>query len=177
MNRLLKIALCAAALSTMAAPAAFAQNSSTVTTTTATTKIIQPIVLTRTAHLRFASVVKPTSGTNTVTITGASDTVAISGAGNGALTGSGAGRAAYSVAGEGAQTFAITVPSTMTMTRVGGAQTLTVNLTPSAATGALDGTLGTVGAAVFQVGGNFDVADTTTSGDYTGLFNVTVSYN
>ena len=57
MTRLMKIALCVAAVSALASPA-FAQSSATQSTT-GTTKIIQPLTLAKNSDLAFGSVVKP----------------------------------------------------------------------------------------------------------------------
>lgn len=158
------------------ATSAFAQASSTQNTT-GSTRIIQPIALTKTTDLAFGSVVRPTSGTNTVAIDQATGARSLSGGGNAAAAPSTTSRAAYSVAGEGAQTFSITVPATFNMTRVSGSEILAVTLTSTATSGTLSGTLGSAGAATFGVGGSFPVATTTVSGNYTGTFDVTVAYN
>jgi hypothetical protein len=153
-----------------------AQTSATQSTT-ATVKIVQPIALTKDADLAFGTVVKPSTGSNTVTISNASDTPALTGAGDGALAASTTSRAAFTVGGEGASTFSITVPASVTMTRVSGTETLAVTLTSSAASGTLSGSAGSAGTATFTVGGAFTVASTTVLGNYTGSFNTTVAYN
>ena len=176
MKHALKIALAAAALTAIAAPA-MAQSSATQSTN-ATVKIVQPITLTKNSDLAFGTVVKPSSGTNTVTISNASDTPALTGAGDAALaSGSTTSRAAFTVGGEGGQTFSITVPASVNMTRSGGSETLAVTLTASGATGTLSGSMGSAGSTTFTVGGAFTVASTTLSGNYSGAFNTTVAYN
>lgn len=173
MNRLTKIALGAAAVAALASPA-FAQSSATQSTT-ATTRIISPITLTKNSDLAFGTIVKPSSGTNTVTIDASTGARTKTGAGDAALATSTTGRAAYTVGGEGGQGFSITVPATVDMSN--GSDNLTVTLTKTAATGSLSGTLGSAGTATFGVGGSFDVASTTPSGNYTASFDVTVAYN
>jgi len=175
MSRAIKTVLAAALVSAIAAPA-MAQSSATQSTN-ATVKIVQPITLTKDADLAFGTVVKPTSGSNTVTISTASDTPALTGAGDAALATSTASRAAFTVGGEGGQTFSITVPASVTMTRSGGSETLSVTLTGSGSSGTLSGTLGSAGSATFKVGGAFTVASSTASGNYSGSFNTTVAYN
>jgi hypothetical protein len=175
MNTLLKTLLATAIVSAIAAPA-MAQTSATQSTTASAT-IVQPITLTKNSDLAFGTVVKPTSGTNTITINETSGSRTMTGAGDAALATSTSSRAAFSVGGEGGQTFSITVPSTATMTRSGGSETLTANLVKTAASGTLSGSIGSAGTASFGVGGNFDVASTTVSGAYSGSFNVTVAYN
>jgi len=175
MNRFLKIALCAAAVSALAAPA-FAQSSATQSTT-GTTRIIQPITLAKDSDLAFGSVVKPNSGTNTVVINAASGARTLTGGGDAALAPSTSGRATYTASGEGGQTFSISTPDTFDMSRQGGSETLTVTLVRSADTGTISGALGSAGTATFGVGGSFPVASATASGNYTGTFDVTIAYN
>jgi hypothetical protein len=143
--------------------------------TTGTTKIVQAITLTKTTDLAFGTVVKPATGANSVLIDATTGARTLTGAGTAALTTSTTSRAAFSVGGEGAQTFSITVPATFNMTS--GANSLTVTLTTSAATGTLSGALGAAGTATFGVGGSFPIATTTVSGSYTGTFTTTVTYN
>jgi Domain of unknown function (DUF4402) len=169
-----KIALAALGAALAAAPVA-AQSSATVSTS-ATTRIVAPITITKNSDLAFGTVVRSsTANTNTVTIAAADGARSISGTGTGALATSTSGRATFTVGGEGAQTFSITVPATVVMTS--GANNLTVNLVASGATGTLSGTLGTAGTATFGVGGNFVLAQTQVSGNYTGAFNTVVAYN
>lgn len=175
MKHSLKLALAALALSAIAAPA-MAQSSATQSTT-ASVKIVQPITLTKDADLAFGTIVKPTSGSNTVTIGTGSDTPQLGGGGDAALATSTTSRAAFTVGGEGGQTFSISVPSSVTMTRSGGSETLSVTLTASGSSGTLSGTMGSAGSATFKVGGAFTVASTTVSGSYSGSFNTTVAYN
>jgi len=152
---------------------AFAQSSATASAN-ATTRIIQAITLTKTADLAFGNIVKPSTGSGTVTIGNGADTIAVTGTNAAAASGT-TSRAKFTVGGEGGQTFAITVPATMTMTS--GANNITVNLTTAAATGTLSGTLGSAGTTTVNVGGNFSLPNTQVSGNYSGSFNVTVAYN
>jgi hypothetical protein len=175
MNRFLKIALGVAAVAALATPA-LAQNSATQSTT-GTTRVIQPITLTKNTDLGFGSVVKPNAGTNTVEINASTGSRTVTGGGDAALAPSASGRATYTVAGEGGQTFSISTPVTFDMTKTGGSDTITVTLSQSAATGTISGALGNTGSATFGVGGSFPVAASTASGNYTGTFDVTVAYN
>ena len=171
----LRTLACALTISAVASTA-LAQASSTQNTT-GSTRIVQPIALTKTSDLAFGTVVRPTSGTNTVAINETTGARSLAGGGNAATAPSTTSRAAYSVAGEGAQTFSITVPSTFDMTRSGGSETLAVTLTSTATSGTISGSLGSAGSASFGVGGSFPVASTTVSGNYIGTFDVTVAYN
>lgn len=166
----------------LAAASAIAGNASAQAssqqTTTATGTIFQPIVLAKNSDLSFGTVVRPASGTGTVTIAAADGTRALSG--SGALIAGGpnaaAGRATYTVTGEGGQTYSIGVPANMNMNGP-SSSTLAVTLTPTTTSGTLSAALGSTGTQTFGVGGEIPIASTTVSGAYTGTFNVTVSYN
>jgi hypothetical protein len=164
-------------LAALAGPAC-AQNSAQQTTS-ATTTLFQPIQLAKNSDLSFGTVVRPATGSGTVTIAAATGTRTLTGSGALLATGPNAvaSRATYTVTGEGGQTYSITVPASFNMTRSTGGQTIAVTLTPTATTGLLSSTLGLAGTATFGVGGSIPVADTTVSGAYSGTFNVVVAYN
>ena len=165
----LKIAL--PVLLTAMSGSAFAQSSASVTTSGSAT-IIQPITLTPGTGLAFGTIVRPGTGSGTVTI---NETTGARTVANGVVAlASTATRAAYTVAGEGGSTFAITVPATFNLT---GPSTIPVTLTPTATTGTLSNALGAAGTAAFGVGGNFSIASTTATGVYSGTYAVTVAYN
>jgi hypothetical protein len=175
MNRVVNMALGVVALAAAAGPA-FSQTSASVTTT-GTITVVSPLALTKATDLAFGSIVRPSAGSNTILINAASGTRSIQGGGNGALTSSASTRAAYSVQGEGGQSFSITIPSSLSMTRAGGGETLPVTLTASSASGALSGALGDAGAATFGVGGALSLDSNAVAGTYSGTFNVTIGYN
>lgn len=160
---------------------AHAQASAT-STTSASATIFRPITLTKNSDLRFGTIVRPATGSDTVTINAADGARELSTNNAVALT-SGAHqsptRATYTVSGEGGQAFSISVPASFNMTRSGGAETLTITLTASAASGTLSGTLGNAssGSASFGVGGAMPLTSSTASGAYSGSFITTVSYN
>lgn len=162
--------LAAVATLTFATPA-LAQNNTDSEPTIGSATIAAPITLTENTALRFGSLVRPTTGTSTVTLSPSACTVALSGGGNAALIASTRGCATYSVSGESGQVFDITPDATLTMTRSGGSETIVVTLTASASTG----TIGQA-SAIFNVGGNFDIDNTTVTGAYSGEFNVVVTY-
>jgi hypothetical protein len=159
------------------ATGACAQASSSQTTT-ATSTIFQPIVLAKNTDLSFGTVVRPASGNGTVTVAASDGARSLTG--SGALISGGpnaaAGRATYTVTGEGGQTYSISVPANMNMAGP-ASSTLVVTLTPTATSGTLSGVLGATGTQTFGVGGAIPIANTTTSGAYTGTFAVTVAYN
>jgi hypothetical protein len=152
---------------------AFAQATASVTTTGSAT-IIQPITLTQGTGLAFGTLVRPGTGTGTVSIDSTNGALAV---GNGVVAlGTASSRAVYNVAGEGGSTFSIAVPATFNLTGP-SSSTIPVTLTATGSTGTLSNALGTAGTASFGVGGNFSIASTTATGGYTGTYNVTVAYN
>lgn len=155
-----------------AAPA-YAQSAGTNGSTT----IVEEFSLTKNSDLVFGSVLPPTSGSNIVVIDEAAGTRSLTGGGNGALVGGGTSRATYLVEGDGGRTFAVTLPSSFTITRSGGSETIVVTLVPSAADGTLSGTSGTAGSAPLGVGGSFPVTSSTIVGAYLGNFTVSVDNN
>lgn len=154
---------------------AYAQASASQSTT-GTATIIRPITLAKTSDIAFGRIVRPSTGTSTVTINPTTGARSISG-GDGVLLSSTVSRAAYSVGGEGGQTYSITVPANFAMTRSGGSDTVTVNLVGTATSDTLSGSLGADGTNTFGVGGSFDVSNSTSTGAYSGTFTVTVQYN
>ncbi|MFN3583230.1 DUF4402 domain-containing protein [Phenylobacterium sp.] len=171
-----RIAIIVAGLLLATGPAAAQSNSSTVVA--ATGVIFQPIVLTKDTDLNFGTVVRPQSGSGSVAIDAATGQRTLSGQGAVLNTGPAAGRATFTVGGEGGQTFTISAPATLTLTRSGGSETVVATLTPSATTGVLSGSLGGgPGSSSFGVGGQLPIADSLTAGAYAGTFTVTVAYN
>lgn len=159
-----------AAIASVGTPA-FAQNNSATKQTAGSATIAAPIALTENSTLRFGSLVRPSSGSNTVTVGTGTCASALTGLGNAALIASTSGCATYSVSGENNQAFNIATDTTFDLTRSGGSDIITVTLSKSAATG-------TIGQASsdFKVGGSFGVTTTTVPGAYNGQFNVTVTY-
>ena len=174
MKRVLSMALSVAALAAAAGPA-FSQTSASVTTT-GTATVVSTLALTKTTDLAFGSIVRPSSGSNTISINSATGSRVLAGGGNAALASSTSTRAAYSVDGEGGQSFSITSPPTLSLTRAGGSETLPVTLSAST-TGSLSGATGDAGSATFGVGGSLLLDSTAVAGSYSGTFNVTVGYN
>lgn len=158
--------------------AAWAQPGSASATAAGAATVVAPITLVKTTDLAFGSIVRPSLGTNIVTVDATSGVRSVSGSGDAALASSlASSRATYSVGGEGGAAFTITVPSSFTLTRTGGVETLPVTLSASAQSGALGGSTGAIGSTSFSVGGSLPLSSSTVAGDYTGVFNVTVGYN
>lgn len=154
--------------------AVLAQNSASAPTT-GTTRIVQPITISKTTDLAFGTIVRPTASTNSIIVSEVDGARTKTGSGDAALVASTVTRAAYSVGGEGGQTYSVSVPASFAMTS--GANSITVNLTPSATSGTLSGSIGSSGTATFGVGGNFSIAGTQATGNYAGSFTATVVYN
>jgi hypothetical protein len=89
------------------------------------------------------------------------------------------GPAAFTLFGESNVTYAVTLPSSATITKSGGTETMTVDTFTSTLSGTglvVTGTLfGTEGS--FKVGGKLHVPADQTPGSYTGTFTVTAAYN
>ena len=156
---------------------ALAQSSASASATGSTT-IIQPVTVTKTSDLIFGRVVRPASGSDTISITNASDAVTATGgtAFPIATTGVTTSRAKFTVAGEGAQTVSVTVPATFSMTGTGTAIVVTLSGDKTGSQ-ALGGTLGTSSSIVVNVGGSFALASTQATGAYSGSFTVSAAYN
>ena len=163
----------ALAVGTTALPA-FAQATGSVTTN-GTTTIIQPVTITQSSALSFGTIVRPISGSSTITIGTGADTVAATGSAI-ALRGP-TSRARYTLSGEGGEIVSITMPASFAMTKT-GAPDLTVTLSRSPLGNAtLSGTAGTTGTAALDIGGSFPITSTTVVGSYLGSFTVSVAYN
>ncbi|SDR13687.1 protein of unknown function [Brevundimonas sp. 374] len=174
MNKSL-IAAAALVLTAIASPA-LAQSAST--TGSGSITVIRPLTITKTADLKFGTVVRPGTGSGTVVVSSAGAR-SVTGGVVGLNSGDTPAAAAFSVAGEGGQSVSVTIPATFSMAN--GTDTLTVttsnSLTGSAASQTLSNALGSAGSLAFSVGGSVPVASTTATGAYTGTFTVSAAYN
>jgi len=126
--------------------------------------------------LKFGTIVRPSSGNTTVTLSPTTGLVTLSGTGTGSGQAGTTTAAAYTVSGEGGSAVSVTVPTSFAMNRAGGGA-ITTNLTPSTLPTLLSNSAGTVGTAGFTVGGNFTIGSGAVIGDYSGTYSVTVAYN
>jgi len=164
---------CALAALVLSATAALAASD----TGTATVTILRPITVTKNTDLRFGTVVEPSSGSATVTISATgtrTTTLEVGGAAFGAST--------FTVAGEDGQAVTVTAPASFAITNQNGPGTLTVTTTGNTSnTGSqtlAGGTgLGSGGTLLVSVGGAITVLSTTASGLYSGTFSVSAVYN
>jgi hypothetical protein len=120
------------------------------------------------SDLAFGRVVKPASGSSTVTVTAAGART-ITGAG--VIISSTFSPANYTVTGQASQSVSIT-GSAFNMTNAASDDLL---VTPSLPTGLT--AIGTGGTYTFSVGGAFTMSPTTPTGLYTGNFTVSAAYN
>jgi len=174
---MIKSLVAAAALLTVAIAApAMAQSAST--TGTGSITVIRPLTITKNADLKFGTVVRPSTGSGTVTIS-AAGARSVAGGVVGLSSGDTPQAAQFTVDGEGGQSISVTIPGTFSIAN--GSDTLTVttsnNLTGSAAAQTLSNALGAAGSLVFKVGGSVPVAATSPTGVYTGTFTVSAAYN
>jgi hypothetical protein len=148
--------------------------------TTAGAKIVAPITINETSALHFGTmaVLAGSPGTCVLSTQGARS--ATGGVNLSAQTPT-AANAAYTVGGAISTTYAITLPSTITVSNGTPAQDMTINgllaRTASAAADGLTGTLNGSGADTFTIGGTLNVAAGQAAAAYSGTFNVTVAYN
>jgi hypothetical protein len=158
------------------AAAAFcgAAQAQTSTSTTASLTVIEPaLTVTKTSDLAFGSVVRPTSGSGTISIDANSGNVSTGGGVAVASVGGPATRASYTIEGVPNRNIQVTLPSNFSMTRTGGTETLTVTLTSSMG----GGQIGSGGSVNVHVGGQVVLSSSTVAGAYTGNFSMTVAYN
>lgn len=173
----LSLKLAISALTLASATPALAQYFTASTTAASSATVIQPITLTKTSDLSFGALVRPSLGINVIRVDEASGLRSVSGSGDAALRASSASRAAYSVSGEGGASFSIDMPSSISLTRTGGTETLPMTLSASTPSRALSGAPGTSGTANIGVGGSLPLTASTVPGAYSGVFDVTVGYN
>lgn len=160
----------------------FANESQAQSTATADAfaTVITPIAISKAADMHFGNIA--VQSTSSVTSGGVGGTVVLTTGGTRTST---AGvslpavagtvsAASFTVTGEGSRTFAITLPSSTTLTRQSGTETMTVNNFNSdpSGTGTLAG-----GTRTVNVGATLNVSVDQTPGTYKGSFDVTVNYN
>ena len=149
----------------------FAQSTATAT---ATATIITPISIAKNTDMSFGNIAVQTATGGTVVLAPAGTRTSTSGVTLPATTGT-VTAASFTVNGNGTSTYAITLPTTVTLTHSGGVQTMAASSFTSnpSGTGALS-----AGTQNIAVGATLTVAAAQLAGVYTsGNFNVTVNYN
>ncbi len=165
MNKILlpltAVALCFTAQQAMAAQTDPA-------TGTAKAKIIAPVTVEAGDDLDFGTIL---SGANTVTVTTAG---ARSATDSTKLVGNTASAGSFDVTTSETVSASLNLPSSVTITRTGGTETMTVsNLSSDFGSGAQQITSS---GKTFHVGGDLAVSANQKEGDYTGTYNVTIDY-
>ncbi len=173
MKNLTKV-LAIASIFITGATASFAQASATAS---AAATIITPITITKTADMNFGNVAVSATiaGTAVLAPAGTRTTGGAGGVTLPSTTGTVAA-ASFTVAGQASYTYAITLPTTCTLSD-GASHSMTVNTFTSspATTGTLSGT----GTQTLNVGATLNVSAAQASGTYTNATGVpvTVNYN
>ena len=147
-----------------------AQQSSTPSTSSSVVIVLSTAIY-KTSDMQFGFIFPGASG----------GTVVLSATGSRTSTGTvklpsggSSSAAGFVVFGAPNTTFSVSYPTSITLSRAGGSGSMTVSSivgSPSAG-----GTLSSGGSATVNVGGTLTVAANQTFGQYSGSFNVTVSY-
>jgi hypothetical protein len=148
-----------------------AQNQATVDNAIANATIITPITLVNNLTFELGTLVKPLSGTGTLTIDATEALNRTLADGLTAIPGDLYRPAKFTVTGDDDQSFAITKPTTITLN--GTTDDLTVTTSIS---GDVAGVTTSTGTYVFYIGGSMDVPSDITSGSYSGIYEVSVAY-
>jgi len=159
-----------------------AQTSATITGTTAGAKLIVPMAIFQDAPLHFGTINVLTGTAGTVVLPSNSTTRSFTGGVAASSVAPLATNAAYHVTGTKNTTYALTLPSTITVTEtIGGTETMTISSLTARFNGAgadaVTSTLSSTGTDNFTIGGTLTVAEDQEGGVYAGTFNVTVDYN
>lgn len=144
-------------------------------TGTASATVYRPIAISNPTDLVFGTIVRPRTGSGTVTINATTGARTVSGGAVG-LSAPPPSRALFTVTGEGGQAFSVSMPSILLMTSTGAILPVVLSTTVGS-TQVLSSTAGSVGTYSFGVGGLLPVSSSTRTGSFTGAFAVTVNYN
>jgi hypothetical protein len=143
-------------------------------TATATATVITPISISKNADMSFGNIAVQSGTGGTVVLAPAGTRTSTSGVTLPTAAGT-VTAAAFTVTGSGSSTYAITLPTTVTLTHSGGVQTMAAGSFTSNPSGT--GTLSS-GTQDIAVGATLTVGAGQLAGTYTsGNFNVTVNYN
>jgi hypothetical protein len=133
--------------------------------------VYRPISIASPQGLAFGSIVKPPTGSGSISVAVTDGAPTVSG---GVLIGA-TKQAKFSVTGEGGQAFTLSIPTSFDLT---GPSTIPVDLSTNGAGSAiLSSALGSAGTYNFNVGGSFSFDSATPTGSYTGQFSVIATYN
>lgn len=139
-------------------------------------KILRPMAVAKDTDLAFGRIVRPATGSGTVTVetTGARS---VSG-GAAALASSVSSAAAFRILGEGAQAITVSIPPTFNLAKGGDTLVVTTanDLPGGSAAQTLAGAIGSDATLTVKVGGSITVLPTTPSGTYSGTVTLTATY-
>lgn len=134
---------------------------------TANATVLTPIGITAGDTLEFGTFSANSAGTVVVALDGSRSST-----GGVLLVPGGTVRAGtFNVTGSGNQTFAISYPGSVKLTRSGGSETMALQVS-GPATSALES-----GSKTISVGGTLTVGANQVGGSYTGTYTMTVEYN
>ena len=156
--------------------AAFATGSYAQSTASAiaTANVVTPISIAKNTDMAFGNLAVQAATGGTVVLAPAGSRIRTSGVTLPATTGT-VSAASFTVTGNGSYTYAITLPTTVTLTHSGAVETMVASSFTSNPTGT--GTLSS-GTQNIAVGATLTVAAGQLAGVYTsGNFDVTVNYN
>jgi hypothetical protein len=176
----LRIALLAALAVSAAAPSAFAATAQATVSAT----LVNPGSVSATRALAFGTIVKPTSGTNTVTVssTSSAQTPTLSGGGNASIPTAGQGTSAtFNLVGVPNQTYNV-ASTVLAFTNNDGSLTGIAAEAPTVQSGTFNsgtgnGQLPAGGTDNMFVGGHFSFSNTATAQLYSGTLDITVNFN
>ena len=159
-----------------------AQTSATVAATTAGAKLIQPMTLTQASPLHFGTINVLTGAGGTVELPSNNLTRVFSAGVASGVVAPLPTNAAYGVTGTKNVTYALVLPSTITVTEsIESTETMTISNLKARFNGAgadaITSTLSATGTDSFKVGGTLTVANAQMAGIYAGTFEVSVDYN
>lgn len=149
-------------------------NAQATATATGTAVIITPISITKVDDMHFGNLAVQAATGGTAILSPAGAVTTTGGVTSPAVQGS-RKAASFTVNGDGTRTFSITLPSTITLTRLTGTETMSAGTFTSSPTptGTLAG-----GTATLTVGATLTVAAAQVPGTYVSPnFDVTVNYN
>jgi Domain of unknown function (DUF4402) len=176
MRKLLAIAVAVTALG-LGGQANAAGNTANAGATSSTT-VITPITITKTADLRFGQFVQPTVGGQIdINASGTVDLTGITPAGLTSIVqlGSGRGAGSFNITGQALRVYLVLLPSTAILTRIGGAETMTVSAVRRTG-GIANRTLSATGTDTLGLGGTLVVDAFQAIGAYSGSIIMTVTY-
>lgn len=156
-------------------------NAQATENTSAAAQIVTPIAISETSPLHFGTMAVLAGQGGTCILSTQGVRTQTGGVNLSAQTPN-ASNATYNVSGAVNTTYAITLPSSITVTEtLSNTATMTINSlearSSSAGVNGLNGTLSASGTDSFTVGGVLNVSAGQTTGLYSGSFDVTVAYN